>query len=107
MIESDDSDQEKEKEKEKEEEKKLESDSDSDDVEAALKEIDEEEKGLIGNGIEGMIYVPLEPCKISKRKFLDDSNDSKKPETLNDEVKEFSSSSESENQGKISFFDKL
>ena len=54
MIESDDSDVEHEKEKEEEEEeKKIESDSDSDDVEAALKEIDEEEKGLIGNGIEG------------------------------------------------------
>ena len=57
----------------------LDSDSDSDDVEAALKEIDEEEKGLIDQG--------------------EDSNESKKDPQPTDDVKEFSSSSESENQG--------
>ena len=78
-------DEEKEEKVEKEVEKpKIESDSDSDDVEAALKEIDEEEKGLINEE-------------------EDDSNDSKKHEIK--EVKEFSSSSDSEQQGKPSPID--
>ena len=78
-------DEEKEEKVGKEVEKpKIESDSDSDDVEAALKEIDEEEKGLINEE-------------------EDDSNDSKKHEIK--EVKEFSSSSDSEQQGKPSPID--